>query len=100
MNFWKHYHLAISIEDALEAMSATDGPVCPIAGGTDLLLELQQSHHSPVDTLVDINRIPELGCLEMRGEQVYIGAVVPVSEIVRSAMIQKYAAAEIGRAHV
>ena len=34
-----------------------------LAGGTDLLLDIQQGRH-PVETLVDVSGIPEMGVLE------------------------------------
>lgn len=93
MSTWNNYHLAHSIEDALQALAASSGPARPVAGGTDLLLELQQGHHPPVDTLVDITRIPELIRLEIRGSDLFIGAAVPVSEVTESPLVQKHAQA-------
>lgn len=93
MSTWNNYHLAHSIEDALQALAASSGPARPVAGGTDLLLELQQGHHSPVDTLVDISRIPELTQLEVRGSELFIGAAVPVSEVTESPLVQQHALA-------
>ena len=81
MTTWNHYHLAHSINDALGALRSSSGPARLVAGGTDYLLELQQGHHSPVDTLVDITCIPELTCLEVRGGELFIGAAVPVSRV-------------------
>ncbi|MEJ2264347.1 MAG: FAD binding domain-containing protein, partial [Anaerolineales bacterium] len=58
MPIWNNYHLAQSIDDALQALSAAPGPARLIAGGTDLLLDLQQRRHPAVDTLVDVTAIP------------------------------------------
>ncbi len=69
MNFWSKYILSTSIDEALQALSAAPGPARPVAGGTDLLLDLQQGHQTPVHTLVDISRIPEMQSLELRGER-------------------------------
>jgi carbon-monoxide dehydrogenase medium subunit len=74
MTIWQHYHLAKSIEDALQALAAAQGPARVIAGGTDLLLDLEQGRHSPVDTLVDVSAIPEMAELEQRADELFIGA--------------------------
>ena len=66
MSTWSHYRLVNTITEALHALASASGPARPIAGGTDLLLEIQQGRHPPVDTLVDISRIPELQLLEIR----------------------------------
>ncbi|HZD58674.1 MAG TPA: FAD binding domain-containing protein [Anaerolineales bacterium] len=93
MPIWNNYHLAQSTNDALQALSAAPGPARLIAGGTDLLLDLQQGRHPAVDTLVDVTGIPELTALEFRGTDLFIGAAVPLSRIVRSPLVQQHAQA-------
>lgn len=95
MPIWNNYHLAQSIDDALQALSAAPGPARLIAGGTDFLLDLQQGRHSGVDTLVDVTAIPELTTLEIRQGKLFIGAAVPLSHIVRSPLVQHHAQALI-----
>jgi xanthine dehydrogenase FAD-binding subunit len=87
MSLWKQYHIATTIDDALEALAISPQPVCLVAGGTDLLLELQQGHHPPVHTLVDLTRIPELNRLEVRDDRLFIGASVPVNCISESPFV-------------
>ncbi|HEX7973200.1 MAG TPA: FAD binding domain-containing protein [Anaerolineales bacterium] len=60
---WNKYHLAQTVNDALEALAAP-GSARLIGGGTDLLLDLQQGRQSPVQTLVDVTAIPEMTALE------------------------------------
>lgn len=93
MTLWKHYHLANTVEDALEALSNAPGPARLISGGTDLLLDLQQGRHDPIDTLVDVTQIPGLCSLEIRREQLFIGAAVPLNHIVASPIVEKHARA-------
>lgn len=90
---WNHYHIAESIQDALNALCSARGPACPVGGGTDLLLEIQQGHRPPVDTLVDLTRIPELTRLEMQEGRLFIGAGVPVSRIAADPLVRLHAAA-------
>jgi len=93
MSAWRHYHLAHTIEDAFSALRSSAGPARLVAGGTDYLLELQQGHHPPVDTLVDVTCIPELNWLEIRGGELFIGAAGPVSQVTASMLVREHALA-------
>ena len=93
MTTWSTYHIAKSIEDALEALASAPEPAYPVGGGTDLLLELQQGLKPAVHTLVDLTHIPELTQLEERGDCLYIGAAVPITKIVESPLVRFHAPA-------
>jgi len=90
MSLWKNYLLPQSLTDALQALTGIPGTVRLIAGGTDLLLDLQQGRQGPVDTLIDISRIPELICLDLREGGLFIGAGVPLDEIIASPLIRQH----------
>jgi carbon-monoxide dehydrogenase medium subunit len=55
------------------------------------MLDLQQGHHAPVHTLVDLSGIAELRALEIRGDRLFIGAGVPHNRIVESPLVQEHA---------
>jgi carbon-monoxide dehydrogenase medium subunit len=93
MSTWNQYILAHSYQDVFQALSAASGPARLVAGGTDLLLEIQQGHQAPVDTLVDVSSIPELNVLEIRGSELFIGAAVPVSQVTESPLVIAHARA-------
>jgi carbon-monoxide dehydrogenase medium subunit len=93
MSIWQNYHLARSVDDALQTLISAPGEALFIGGGTDLLLDLQQGRHAPVHTLVDVTEIPELVALEIREGDLYIGAGVPHREIIHSSMVQQHAQA-------
>jgi len=95
MTIWKNYHLAHSVNDALQALVNASGSASLIAGGTDLLLDLQQGRQPPVDTLVDVTAVDEMKVLEIREDQLFVGASVPLNQIVRSELIQEHAQALI-----
>ena len=100
MNLWQKYLRPTNVEEALAGLAAAPGPARPIAGGTDLLLDLKQGHISPVHTLVDLTTIPELTSLEMRTDILFIGAAVPLSHIVASELVQLHAQALIEAAQL
>ena len=93
MPLWKHYHKALSINDALMALLNAPGDSRLLAGGTDLILDLQQKRHPSVDTLVDISSIPELRMIEERSGSLFIGAAVTLREIVSSSLVSAHARA-------
>ena len=93
MPYWKTYHVAQDITDALQALAAASGEVRIVAGGTDLLLDLQQGRHASVDALVDVTRVPEMCLLEVRQDGLYIGAGVPLNQVVASPLVVEHAEA-------
>lgn len=93
MTPWKQYYIAHSLHDALQVLNHQRGQARPIAGGTDLLLDLQQGRQSPLNTLVDISQIPELTVLEMRARELFIGAAVPLNKILASPLVSHHAEA-------
>ncbi len=92
MSLWKEYLHPQTVQEAVDALATAPAPAIPIAGGTDLMLDLQQGNHAPVHTLVDLSGISEMRALEIRGEKLYIGAGVPHNRIVESPLVQEHAA--------
>jgi CO/xanthine dehydrogenase FAD-binding subunit len=82
MNLWQNYFRPKTLTEAMDAFRNAPRPLVPIAGGTDLLLDLEQGRHFPVHTLIDVTSIEELTLLELRGDELFIGAAVPVNRIV------------------
>jgi len=93
MKLSKYFFYSNTVEDALEALHQSQKPTKVLAGGTDLLLDLQQGRHEPIATLVDITNIPELNLLEQRQHQIFIGSAVPHRVITTSPTIQFHAQA-------
>jgi xanthine dehydrogenase FAD-binding subunit len=93
MNLWREYKRPASVAEALQALASAPGPAMPIAGGTDLLLDLRQGRHSPVHTLVDLTFVPEMTVIELRGDQLYIGAAAPVSRVAQDPLVSAHAQA-------
>src|SRR5258708_81127 len=82
MKLWSHYHVARSVDEALDLLSQYDGRAQIVAGGTDLLLDIQQGNHPPAESLIDITRIPELTAIEIDGDTAIVGAGVTHTAIV------------------
>jgi carbon-monoxide dehydrogenase medium subunit len=93
MTLWQSYLQPKTLTEALYAFATATKPVIPIAGGTDLLLDLEQGRHPAVQTLVDVTGIKELLALEIRAEKLFIGAGIPISRITLDALVGQHAQA-------
>lgn len=74
MKLWSHYHVARSVDEALSLLAEYNGQAQVIAGGTDLLLDIQQGNHAPALALIDITKIPELIAVQIDDSEVVLGA--------------------------
>jgi len=78
-----------TVGDALAALAGKSDRVRPLAGGTDLIVQLLRGALE-VDGVVDVKKIPELnGIVYHPGEGLTIGAAVPCHRIVEHADIVK-----------
>jgi carbon-monoxide dehydrogenase medium subunit len=93
MNLWQEYLRPTNLSQAIKAFSEASGPILPIAGGTDLLLDLEQGRHAPVHTLLDVTSIKEMTALEVRGDTLFVGAAIPVNRIVLDPLVITHAQA-------
>jgi CO/xanthine dehydrogenase FAD-binding subunit len=93
MNLWNTYLSPASIAEALDALASAPQPAVPIAGGTDLVIDLDQGRHPAVQTLVDLTSVPEMLVIEQRGHGLFIGAGVPISRVARHSLVQQHAMA-------
>jgi carbon-monoxide dehydrogenase medium subunit len=93
MNLWSYYVSAHSIDEALNGLAGGPSIACPVAGGSDLLLEIQQGRRAAVHTLIDVTEISELNALELRGNTLFIGAAVPLRRITDSPLVREHAQA-------
>jgi carbon-monoxide dehydrogenase medium subunit len=93
MTDWQRYLQPEKVDEALAALHSADGRARLIAGGTDLLLDIQQGRHPPVELLVDVARIGEMGNVQIEDDVALIGAAVPHATIVEHPVLQQRATA-------
>jgi len=89
---WQSYEMPTSVEEVITILARFDGRAQIIAGGTDLIIELQEGKHS-VECLVDITRIPGLDQIEEKDGWIYIGPNVTFRQIKDSPLLRDKAAA-------
>jgi CO/xanthine dehydrogenase FAD-binding subunit len=88
----EQYIVARSLDEALAALNTNNRLKAVIAGGTDLLLDIQQGRHSDPDILLDVSEIAEMRQISTQGKSIYLGAAVTHNEIVRSDLLKEHAA--------
>jgi carbon-monoxide dehydrogenase medium subunit len=91
MALWNQYHLPTTVDEALSLLTRYEGRARVVAGGTDLILELQQGRRPPVDALIDVTRVDEMTHIEESGGYVMIGAAVTHTAIVASPLLTQKA---------
>jgi CO/xanthine dehydrogenase FAD-binding subunit len=91
LKLWRTYLQPHNLDEALQALSQAQDSGRIIAGGTDLVLDIKNGRQSSVDTMIDITQIPQLIGLEIRQDNLFIGAATPLSQIIKSQLAVKYA---------
>lgn len=95
MTLWQQYLQPKNLTQAMEALANAPKPLAPIAGGTDLMLDLEQGRHDPVHTLIDMTGIKEMLAIEIRDERLFVGAGISVNRIVADPEVTRHAQALI-----
>lgn len=100
---WKEYIHATSEREVLEALQASGPRARVIAGGTDLILEIERGIRTGIDTLVDVTRIPGMNGISIDEDDViHLGPMVTHNDCVASQLIVErafplaHAAFEVG----
>ncbi len=88
-----------TIEGALTHLNRADGArVRPIAGGTDLMVQLRE-RLVQTDMLVDVSSIPDLKRIWLDGDRLHLGAAATYTQLIESELVHQHAylLAEAGR---
>ena len=89
---WKNYIQPTSIERVLEILAESGENARVVAGGTDLILEMESGAREGVDTLIDVTRIPDLDriCLDDK-DVIHLGPMVTHNQCAASKLIREFA---------
>lgn len=87
MNLWQEFRQPTSITEAIEDLMNAPKPALPVAGGSDLLLDIKQGRHEPVHTLIDLKSVQEMNVVEQRGDELFIGASVSITRIIQNLLV-------------
>ena len=84
------FYAPTTVDEALALLDQYKDSVAPIAGGTDLTLELNERKASPA-VIVDLKKLKELDYIRMEDGKFHIGAMATHAKIAADENIQKYA---------
>ncbi|MEO1644387.1 MAG: FAD binding domain-containing protein [Chloroflexota bacterium] len=88
---WEAYHNVSRVDEALALLDEHSERARIIAGGTDILIELEQGKRPDVDILIDITRIANLDAVEEDGDFIRLGALVNHNHVVGSDLLREHA---------
>lgn len=80
---WQTYLQPTSLQETLELLQRFAGSSRIIAGGTDVLVELQRGIQ-PTSTLIDITALHELKYARVEGDMLYLGALATHNDVLAS----------------
>ena len=87
---WHDYISVQSLEEALQILADRGSRARIIAGGTDLILEIERGIRTGIDTLVDVTRVPGLDRITLDGDDViHLGPMVTHNHCVASPLIRE-----------
>ncbi len=92
MNLWQQYYSPRSLQEALRLLREHQGRARIIAGGTDIILELERHMRPGITTLIDITRIPGLDQISLDSEGwIHMGPMVTHNHCSGSRLINERA---------
>ncbi len=87
---WHEYINATSVDEVLQILGEHPSSSRIIAGGTDLLLELERGVRRGIEILVDISRIQGLSEIRLENGRVHLGPLVTHNHCAVSPIIRRY----------
>jgi carbon-monoxide dehydrogenase medium subunit len=91
LSIYRDYLQPKNVKQAISALAENAGTSAVIAGGTDLLLDMQQGRHPAVDLLVDVSAVAEMTGIEAVDDRITIGASATHKQIITSPLLQEHA---------
>jgi carbon-monoxide dehydrogenase medium subunit len=93
MKYFDNYHLPTTVGEALDWLNHYEGRARVIAGGTDLLVDMQGEFYEGArphyDALVDVTKIAGANEIRVDGEWIFIGCGVTHTQIEQSPLIRE-----------
>ena len=89
MDIWKHYYTPATVDEALHLLAEHAGNARIIAGGTDLLIDLQyDGEKHKLDALVDLTRVTEMIGISVTDDVATVGAAVTHTAVTLSGLLE------------
>jgi CO/xanthine dehydrogenase FAD-binding subunit len=78
-----------NLSDALDALAANNPATCPLAGGTDMLVDLR-SKRAQADVLVSLQNVSELRGITRENGTLRIGAAATIAQFLRDPLLMQH----------
>jgi len=89
---WTEFINATSLEQVIRILAEQGATARIVAGGTDLILELERGARTGIETVIDISRIPNLDQLSLDEDGViHLGALVTHNQCAASKLLREKA---------
>ncbi len=88
---WQIYHTVSTVQDALALLAEHGERARIVAGGTDIMIEMERGQRPDVDALIDITRVPGLDDITIENDVVRLGALVTHNHVVGDPRMSEYA---------
>jgi carbon-monoxide dehydrogenase medium subunit len=89
---WHTYLNAGTLDEALAALAEGGEAARIVAGGTDLILEIERGVRKGISTLIDVTRIPGLNEIRLDGAgRIHLGPLVTHNHVVGSTLLRERA---------
>ncbi len=92
MQRWRAYHTPKTVAEALSLLHAHKEKARIIAGGTDLILDMEAEDAAPVDVLVDVTKIAGIDRIAQDNGWIVLGAGITHTQIESSPLLRRHAA--------
>jgi xanthine dehydrogenase iron-sulfur cluster and FAD-binding subunit A len=89
---WKQHINAIDLDQTIDLLNRFQGTGRIIAGGTDLILEIERGVRNNIEQLIDISRVEGLDKIRLDDEGlIHIGPMVTHNQMIADPLARKYA---------
>ena len=89
---WQEYYNAASVDEVLEILSQKREQARILAGGTDLILEMERGLRKGITTIIDVSRIEGLSQISMdHNGIIHLGPLVTHNLCIASKLIKEHA---------
>lgn len=88
---WKQYFQVTSLDEAVALLAEHGAKARLMAGGTDLLIELERGQRKGVEVVIDISRVAGSDTITEENGYVRIGALVTHNDVVASDLLRRVA---------
>ena len=85
---WQAYHSVSSLDEALALLAQHGERARVVAGGTDVLIELERGQRPDLEQLVDITRVPGLDSIRQENGRIRLGPLVTHNHVVGSDLLR------------